>query len=27
VLEKILGGNVLRVLDAVPAWGRAGVPA
>jgi len=21
VLEKILGGNVLRVLDAVPAWG------
>jgi membrane dipeptidase len=21
-LEKILGGNVLRVLDAVPAWGR-----
>ena len=23
VLEKILGGNVLRVLDAVPAWGRA----
>ena len=20
-LEKILGGNVLRVLDAVPAWG------
>lgn len=22
VLEKILGGNVLRVLDAVPAWGR-----
>jgi membrane dipeptidase len=20
VLEKILGGNVLRVLDAVPAW-------
>jgi membrane dipeptidase len=24
VLEKILGGNVLRVLDAVPAWGRLG---
>ncbi len=22
VLEKILGANVLRVLDAVPAWGR-----
>jgi len=22
VIEKILGGNVLRVLDAVPAWGR-----
>ena len=22
VLEKILGGNVLRVLDTVPAWGR-----
>jgi hypothetical protein len=22
VLEKILGGNVLRMLDAVPAWGR-----
>ncbi len=22
VLEKILGGNVLRVLDAVPSWGR-----
>jgi membrane dipeptidase len=22
VLEKILGGNVLRVLDDVPAWGR-----
>jgi len=22
VLEKILGGNVLRVLDAVPAWGQ-----
>ncbi|NVB78591.1 MAG: peptidase [Kofleriaceae bacterium] len=21
-LEKILGGNVLRVLDAVPAWGK-----
>jgi membrane dipeptidase len=21
ILEKILGGNVLRVLDAVPAWG------
>jgi membrane dipeptidase len=21
-LEKILGGNVLRVLDAVPAWGQ-----
>ncbi|MGN6109450.1 MAG: dipeptidase [Kofleriaceae bacterium] len=26
VLEKILGGNVLRVLDAVPAWGRLGPP-
>jgi membrane dipeptidase len=26
VLEKILGGNVLRVLDAVPAWGRLGAP-
>jgi len=25
VLEKILGGNVLRVLDAVPAWGRLAV--
>jgi membrane dipeptidase len=24
VLEKILGGNALRVLDAVPAWGRLG---
>jgi hypothetical protein len=24
VLEKILGGNVLRVLDAVPAWGHHG---
>ena len=22
VLEKILGGNVCRVLDAVPAWGK-----
>ena len=22
VLEKILGGNVMRVLDSVPAWGR-----
>jgi membrane dipeptidase len=22
VIEKILGGNVLRVLDAVPPWGR-----
>ncbi len=22
VIEKILGGNVLRVLDAVPAWGK-----
>jgi len=22
VLEKILGGNVMRVLDAVPAWGK-----
>jgi len=22
VLEKILGGNVLRVLDTVPAWGK-----
>ena len=22
VLEKVLGGNVLRVLDAVPPWGR-----
>jgi membrane dipeptidase len=22
VLEKILGGNVLRVLDAIPAWGK-----
>jgi hypothetical protein len=22
VLEKILGANVLRILDAVPAWGR-----
>lgn len=27
VLEKILGGNVLRVLDAVPAWGALGPPA
>lgn len=27
VLEKILGGNVLRVLDAVPAWGELGEPA
>jgi membrane dipeptidase len=27
VLEKILGGNVLRVLDAVPAWGKLGPPA
>ncbi|MBL0213488.1 MAG: membrane dipeptidase [Myxococcales bacterium] len=26
VLEKILGANVLRVLDAVPAWGRLGPP-
>lgn len=26
VLEKILGGNVLRVLDAVPAWGRLAAP-
>lgn len=24
VLEKILGGNVLRVLDDVPAWGALG---
>jgi membrane dipeptidase len=24
VLEKVLGGNVLRVLDAVPAWGSLG---
>jgi len=24
VLEKILGGNVLRVLDAVPSWGKLG---
>jgi len=24
VLEKILGGNVLRVLDSVPAWGELG---
>ncbi len=22
VLEKILGGNVLRVLDAVPSYGK-----
>jgi membrane dipeptidase len=22
VLEKILGGNVMRVLDSVPAWGK-----
>jgi len=22
VLEKILGGNVLRVLDAVPSFGK-----
>jgi membrane dipeptidase len=27
VLEKILGGNVLRVLDAVPSWGRLAAPA
>jgi membrane dipeptidase len=27
VLEKILGGNVLRVLDAVPAWGALDEPA
>lgn len=27
VLEKILGGNVLRVLDAVPAWGALAAPA
>ena len=27
VIEKILGGNVLRVLDAVPAWGALGSPA
>ena len=26
VLEKILGGNVLRVLDAVPPWGALGAP-
>jgi membrane dipeptidase len=26
VLEKILGGNVLRVLDAAPAWGTLGAP-
>jgi membrane dipeptidase len=26
VLEKILGGNVLRVLDAVPSWGRLDAP-
>jgi len=26
VLEKILGGNVLRVLDAVPSWGRLTPP-
>lgn len=26
ILEKILGGNVLRVLDAVPAWGTLGPP-
>jgi len=26
VLEKILGGNVLRVLDAVPPWGSLGPP-
>jgi membrane dipeptidase len=26
VLEKILGGNVLRVLDAVPAWGSMPPP-
>jgi membrane dipeptidase len=25
VLEKILGGNVLRVLDSVPAWGELDV--
>ncbi len=27
VLEKILGGNVLRVLDAVPAWGTLASPS
>ena len=27
VLEKILGANVLRVLDAVPAWGELAGPA
>lgn len=27
VLEKVLGGNVLRVLDAVPAWGSLASPA
>lgn len=26
VVEKIVGGNVLRVLDAVPAWGTLGPP-
>jgi membrane dipeptidase len=26
VLEKILGGNVLRVLDAIPPWGALGAP-
>jgi membrane dipeptidase len=26
VLEKILGGNVLRILDTVPAWGRLSPP-
>ncbi|HVK84287.1 MAG TPA: dipeptidase [Kofleriaceae bacterium] len=26
VLEKILGANVLRVLDAVPAWGKLAPP-
>jgi len=26
VLEKILGGNVLRVLDEVPAWGTLAPP-
>ena len=27
VLEKVLGGNVLRVLDAVPAWGTGRIGA